>query len=104
MKPALYRSRTVLCLAMALSRRQFFRSLVPGDPQSPKRLARYETLETYVRTQLLPYDFELTEDQERELLAEIRGVLEKTPNNDLFEVVRSEEHTSELQSHSFISY
>src|SRR5215471_14585910 len=69
---------------MALSRRQFFRSLMPGDPNSPQRLARYQTLETHVRTQLLPYDFELTEDQERELLAEVRSVLEKTSNDDLF--------------------
>lgn len=69
---------------MALSRRQFFRSLVPGDPQSPKRQARYEVLETYVRTQLLPYDFELTEEQERELNAEVRSVLEKASNDDLF--------------------
>ena len=69
---------------MALSRRQFFRSLLPGDPQSPQRLARYETLETYVRTQLLPYDFELVDEQERELLREVRSFLEKTSNDELF--------------------
>src|SRR5215467_2401745 len=69
---------------MALSRRQFFRSLLPGDPQSPQRVARYEALETYVRTQLLPYDFELSDEQERELLAEVRSVLEKASNDDLF--------------------
>src|SRR5215471_12972251 len=69
---------------MALSRRQFFRSLMPGDPNSPQRLARYQSLETYVRTQLLPYDFELTEAQERELMAEVRAILEKTSNDNLF--------------------
>src|SRR5437899_1872816 len=75
----------MLCLAgMALSRRQFFRSLLPGDPQSPQRLARYQTLETYARTQLFPYEFQLTTEQEQELIAEIRAVLEKTPNDDLF--------------------
>lgn len=37
-----------------------------------------------MRTQLLPYDFELTEQQERELLAEVRSVLEKSTNEDLF--------------------
>ena len=69
---------------MSLSRRHFFRSLLPGDPNSPKRLDRYTTLETYVRTQLLPYDFELTEDQEKELMAEVRSFLEKASNDDLF--------------------
>ena len=57
---------------------------MPGDPNSPQRLARYQVLETYVRTQLLPYDFELTESQERELMTEIRLVLEKASNDDLF--------------------
>ena len=69
---------------MALSRRHFFRSLLPGDPHSPKRVARYQDLETYVRTQLLPYDFELTEEQERDLMKEVRSFLEKTSNDDLF--------------------
>lgn len=69
---------------MSLSRRHFFRSLLPGDPNSPKRLDRYQTLETYVRTQLLPYDFELTEEQERELMSEVRSVLEKATNDELF--------------------
>src|SRR5437762_303110 len=71
---------------MALSRRQFFRRFLnPGDePPSPERLARYEALETYTRTQLLPYDFTLTTDQERQLLAAVRAVLEKSRDNELF--------------------
>ena len=69
---------------MSLSRRHFFRSLLPGDPHSPKRLERYAALETYVRTQLLPYDFELTDEQERQLMADVRSTLEKTSNDDLF--------------------
>lgn len=69
---------------MSLSRRHFFRSLLPGDPNSPKRLERYAALETYVRTQLLPYDFELSEAQERQLMADVRSTLEKTTNDELF--------------------
>jgi len=70
---------------MSLSRRQFFRSLWNvNDPQSPKRLKRYEALETYARTQLFPYDFTLTDEQERELIQEVRSALEKTPNDELF--------------------
>ena len=70
---------------MSLSRRQFFRRFwKPGDAPSPERLARYGVLETYARTQLLPYDFTLTNEQEHELLAAIRSVLEQTPHDDLF--------------------
>ena len=69
---------------MALSRRQFFRRFWSSGNASPERLARYDALETYVRTQLLPYDFTLTEEQERELIAAVREVLEKTSNEELF--------------------
>ena len=70
---------------MALSRRQFFRRLwKPGDDPTPQRLARYQDLETYTRTQLLPYDFPLTPDQERELIAAVRDVLDKASNDELF--------------------
>lgn len=70
---------------MSLSRRQFFRNLwSPGNAPSPARRARYETLETYVRTHLLPYDFTLTEEQERELISNVRYFLELTPNDMLF--------------------
>jgi hypothetical protein len=47
-------------------------------------LARYEVLETYARTQLLPYDFTLTPQQERILLAKVRTLLEQTPDDGLF--------------------
>jgi len=72
-------------LGMSLSRRQFFRSLWnPGDRPSQERLDRYDVLETYVRTHLLPYDFSVTEAQEQALLAEIRSLLEQVPNDVLF--------------------
>ncbi len=70
---------------MALSRRQFFRRFwKPGDEPSPERLSRYEDLETYTRTQLLPYDFTLTPDQEAQLIAAVRSAMEKASNEELF--------------------
>jgi len=47
-------------------------------------LARYEVMETYVRTHLLPYDFSLTSDQEADLFAEVRATLERSPDEELF--------------------
>ncbi len=70
---------------MPLSRRQFFRRFwSPGDEPTPERLARYAALETYTRTQLLPYDFTLTADQEAQLIAAVRAALEKASNDELF--------------------
>ncbi len=70
---------------MGLDRRQFFRRLVPGaDKNSPRRMARYKDLETYARMHLLPYDFELTEEQESQLIGAIRGVMDNANNDDLF--------------------
>src|SRR5262245_49297725 len=70
---------------MAESRRQFFRRFLgqEGVP-SDKRMARYQVLETYARTQLLPYDFPLTPNQERELIAAVRYCLEKAPDDVFF--------------------
>src|SRR5262245_54035335 len=69
---------------MGLDRRQFFRRLIPGDKSSPRRLARYRDLETYARMQLLPYDFELNEDQEVELRAAINQVMVQASDDELF--------------------
>src|SRR6185503_15436275 len=38
------------------------------------------------RTQLLPYDFELTEDQERQLIAAIHAAMDNAGNEDLFSI------------------
>jgi hypothetical protein len=80
------RHGAIICYggAMGLDRRQFFRRLVPGDKDSPRRLARYKDLEMYARMQLLPYDFELTPDQEKQLIEAIHGEMAKTSNDDLF--------------------
>jgi hypothetical protein len=71
---------------MPLDRRQFFRRLIPGDKTTEQRLARYETLEAYVRNRLLPYDFSLSEAQERELMESVRAFLEPLSNKELFSV------------------
>jgi hypothetical protein len=73
---------------MSLSRRQFFRRLMhPGQKSLEERLARYELMDTYVRTNLLPYDFSLTADQEAELLATVRSALEETGDEELFSAI-----------------
>jgi len=73
---------------MSLSRRQFFRRLVnPGQKSPEERQSRYELMDTYVRTNLLPYDFGLTADQERELFASVRSALEETNDEELFSAI-----------------
>jgi hypothetical protein len=70
---------------MPLDRRQFFRRIwSPAEKLLAKRTERYESLETYVRTRLLPYDFTLDEGQEHELMAAVRGLLESLPDDELF--------------------
>jgi len=69
---------------MSLSRRQFFRRFLGNEGQTPRRLERYETLLAYARTQLLPYDFSLSPEQESELLSGVRSILEAAPDNTLF--------------------
>jgi len=53
---------------MALSRRQFFRGLVGPTPEQQKE-RRVHAVETYVRTNLLPYDFGLNAEQTSEALS-----------------------------------
>jgi hypothetical protein len=70
---------------MSLSRRQFFRRLVrPGEKSAEERQVRYELMDAYLRTHLLPYDFALTADQESELFASLRSALEETSDEELF--------------------
>lgn len=44
-------------------------------------------MDTYVRTNLLPYDFSLTADQESELFAAVRSDLEQTNDEELFSAI-----------------
>src|SRR5215470_17248834 len=77
----------ILC-TMPLSRRQFFRRLMhPGQKSPEERIARYELMDTYVRTHLLPYDFALTAAQESELFASVRSALEEARDEELFSAI-----------------
>src|SRR5205807_2176578 len=81
-------SHCVILSTMSLSRRQFFRRLVrPGQKSPEERRERYELMDTYVRTNLLPYDFSLTADQESELFAAVRLDLEQTNDEELFSAI-----------------
>jgi hypothetical protein len=74
--------------AVEFSRRDFFRKIVkPGEKSREERLARYEMMDLYVRTELLPYDFALTAEQQDELLATVRKALEETGDEDLFSAI-----------------
>jgi hypothetical protein len=73
---------------VSLSRRQFFRRFVrPGEKTREEREARYVVMDAYVRTNLLPYDFSLTAEQETELLAAVRAGLEETGDEELFSAI-----------------
>jgi hypothetical protein len=78
----------VILGAMSLSRRQFFRRLArPGEKTPQERLARYELMDVYLRTHLLPYDFALAAEQEAELFAAVRAALEETNDEELFSAI-----------------
>jgi hypothetical protein len=73
---------------MSFSRRSFFRKLVqPNKKSLEERLGRYEQMEHYVRTELLPYDFALTAEQQNELFATVRKALEDTGDEELFSAI-----------------
>jgi len=70
---------------MELSRRHFFRRLwSTGDRTPEERQARYAVLESFARTQLLPYDFTLTESQLGVMTAGVRFHLKATRDSELF--------------------
>jgi hypothetical protein len=70
---------------MELSRRHFFRRLwSTGDRTPEERLDRYGTLEAFARTQLLPYDFALTDEQISAMSAGVRFHLKATRDTELF--------------------
>jgi len=70
---------------MELSRRHFFRRLWSTGERTPEeRLARYTVLESFARTQLLPYDFSLTDEQLSAMAAGVRFHLKATRDTELF--------------------
>jgi hypothetical protein len=73
---------------MSLSRRQFFNRLVrPGHKTPEERRERYDLMDAYVRTHLLPYDFSLTDAQRAELFQAVRADLEQTNDEELFSAI-----------------
>jgi hypothetical protein len=77
---------------MAISRRQFFRGVV-GKGETPQREQERKTnsLDTYVRTNLLPYDFALTGEQTEEVLATVRAAMQPAGGEDLFSYARRQQ-------------
>ncbi len=73
---------------MAISRRQFFRGVVGQGESREGRQRRQEQraseLDTYVRMNLLPYDFALTGEQTDEVLAVVRAAIAADDGGDLF--------------------
>jgi hypothetical protein len=58
---------------MSISRRQFFRGIAgQGEGRQREHDRRISELNTYVRTNLLPYDFALTAEQTESVLAAVR--------------------------------
>jgi hypothetical protein len=67
---------------MAISRRQFFRGVVgKGEARQRGQEQTGTALDTYVRTNLLPYDFPLTGEQTEEVLAAVRAAIQP-PDGD----------------------
>lgn len=70
---------------MELSRRHFFRRLwSTGERTQEERLSRYTALESFARTQLLPYDFSLSDEQLSAMQAGVRFHLKATRDKELF--------------------
>jgi hypothetical protein len=70
---------------MAISRRQFFRGLVrQGDDKQSESERRKVAVESYVRTNLLPYDFGLTAEQTAEVLGAAVAAADIAGDSELF--------------------
>ncbi len=69
---------------MSLSRRQFFGHFWGGKKNEAQRSVRMRALETYVRTNLLPYDFAISAQQEADLFSAVRSLMAQASDDDLF--------------------
>lgn len=78
---------------MAISRRQFFRGMVgQGEGRQRDEEKKTSALDTYVRTNLLPYDFALTAEQTDEVLATVRAAIQPAGDDeDLFTYERRQQ-------------
>jgi hypothetical protein len=73
--------------AVPLNRRDFFGQFWGADgKRAHERRARTDSLETYAWTNLLPYDFALSEPQYKDLARELKAYLAGIPDDELFSV------------------
>jgi hypothetical protein len=71
----------VIFQSMRMSRRQFFRGFT--GKEGPRRpLTRADAIDAFVRTNLLPYDFSLTDEQVEQLLVTVRSELAAGEGNE----------------------
>ena len=74
---------------MAISRRQFFRGMVgQGEGRQREQERKTSAIDTYVRTNLLPYDFALTGEQTEEVLGAVRAAIQVPDDEDPFSYER----------------
>lgn len=79
-RPSCFLETSIIACAifpfMSISRRQFFRGLSRhGEDRQQEYRRRVHSVESYVRTNLLPYDFSLTGEQAAEALgAAVEGI------------------------------
>jgi len=70
---------------MPISRRKFFRGLIgQSDDRQRQQQKRTVEVDSYVRTNLLPYDFALTSEQTADVLAAAASGVDIDGDSDLF--------------------
>jgi hypothetical protein len=70
---------------MPISRRKFFRGLIgQSDDRQRQQQKRTVEVDSYVRTNLLPYDFALTSEQTADVLAAAASGVDIDGDGDLF--------------------
>jgi hypothetical protein len=70
---------------MPISRRKFFRGLIgQSDDRQRHQQKRTVEVDSYVRTNLLPYDFALTSEQTAEVLGAALSAVDIDGDSDLF--------------------
>jgi len=71
---------------MSISRRQFFRGLTPhGKDRQQDYRRKVQSVESYVRTNLLPYDFALTAEQTADVLTAAVDAIDIPVDGELFD-------------------
>ena len=58
---------------MPISRRQFFRGFTGKTDQEPNEIDRASAIDIYIRSNLLPYDFSLTDEETERVMDAVRS-------------------------------